>query len=58
MMLTGGADPALAPDTMLALVIIVLNGMVGIALLLGGLRHGEQEINLQGARRFSQSLCR
>ncbi len=52
MMLTGGADPTLARDTMLAVVMIVLNGMVGIALLLGGLRHGEQEFNLQGARAF------
>jgi Ca2+:H+ antiporter len=52
MMLTGGFDPTLARDTMLAVVMIVLNGMVGIALLLGGLRHGEQEFNLQGARAF------
>lgn len=52
MMLTGGADPTLARDTMLAVVMIVLNGMVGVALLLGGLRHGEQEFNLQGARAF------
>lgn len=52
MMLTGGAEPTLARDTMLAVVMIVLNGMVGVALLLGGLRHGEQEFNLQGARAF------
>jgi Ca2+:H+ antiporter len=52
MMLTGGSDPTLARDTMLAVVMIVLNGMVGVALLLGGLRHGEQEFNLQGARAF------
>jgi Ca2+:H+ antiporter len=52
MMLTGDADPTLARDTMLAVVMIVLNGMVGVALLLGGLRHGEQEFNLQGARAF------
>ena len=51
-MLNGKADPTLARDTMLAVVIIVLNGMVGLALLLGGLRHGEQEYNLQGARAF------
>ncbi|MEZ5889054.1 MAG: calcium:proton antiporter [Xanthobacteraceae bacterium] len=52
MMLTGDSDPTLARDTMLAVVMIVLNGMVGVALLLGGLRHGEQEFNLQGARAF------
>jgi Ca2+:H+ antiporter len=31
---------------------IVLNGMVGVALLLGGLRHREQTYNLQGAQAF------
>ena len=29
-------------DTMSAVLMIVLNGGVGLALLLGGLRHGEQ----------------
>lgn len=51
-MATGDANPTLARDTMLAVVMIVLNGMVGLALLVGGLRHGEQTFNLQGARSF------
>jgi Ca2+:H+ antiporter len=51
-MLTGGEDPALARDTMLAVLIIVLNGMVGLSLLIGGFRYGEQEFNLQGARAY------
>ncbi len=51
-MLTGKGDPVLARDTMFAIVMIVLNGMVGISLLLGGLRHHEQEYNLQGANAF------
>lgn len=51
-MLTGGANPTLARDTMLAVIMIVLNGMVGVSLLIGGLRHGEQAFNLQGARAF------
>jgi len=51
-MLHGGANPTLARDTMLAVIMIVLNGMVGVALLIGGLRHGEQAFNLQGARAF------
>jgi len=33
-------------------VMIVLNGMVGLSLLLGGLRHHEQTYNLQGANAF------
>jgi Ca2+:H+ antiporter len=51
-MLTGDANPTLARDTMLAVVMIVLNGMVGIALLIGGFRHGQQAFNLDGARAF------
>jgi Ca2+:H+ antiporter len=34
---------------MFAVLMIVLNGVVGLALLLGGLRHGEQSYNRQGA---------
>jgi Ca2+:H+ antiporter len=51
-MLTGDGKPALARDTMFGIVMIVLNGMIGISLLLGGLRHHEQEYNLQGANSF------
>ncbi len=35
-----------------AVVMIVMNGMVGLALVLGGLRHHEQNYNLQGANAF------
>lgn len=51
-MLTGESTPTLARDTMYAVLMIVLNGLVGIALLLGGLKHGEQDYSLQGARAF------
>jgi Ca2+:H+ antiporter len=51
-MLTGEGKSALARDTMFGVVMIVLNGMIGISLLLGGLRHHEQEYNLQGANSF------
>src|SRR5580658_7492133 len=51
-MLTGEGKPALARDTMFGIVMIVLNGMVGLSLLLGGLRHHEQEYNLRGANSF------
>ncbi|REK13104.1 MAG: calcium:proton antiporter [Planctomycetota bacterium] len=51
-MLTGGDNPTLARDTMFAVLMIVLNGMVGTTLLVGGLRHREQEYNLQGANAF------
>lgn len=51
-MFTGNGHPALARDSMFAVIMIVLNGMVGLALLLGGLRYHEQEYNLQGANAF------
>src|SRR5580704_9188595 len=51
-MLTGEGTPALARDAMFGVVMIVLNGMVGLSLLLGGLRHHEQEYNLQGTNSF------
>jgi Ca2+:H+ antiporter len=51
-MSTGVAKPALARDTMFAVVMLVLNGFLGLALLLGGLRHHEQHYNLQSANAF------
>jgi Ca2+:H+ antiporter len=51
-MLHGSNNPTLARDTMLAVLMIVLNLMVGLCLLIGGLRHREQEFNLQGAKAF------
>jgi Ca2+:H+ antiporter len=46
-------NPTLARDAMFATLMIVLNGLVGAALLLGALRYWEQEYNLQGARAFA-----
>src|ERR1700761_1952383 len=51
-MLTGESKPALARDAMFGVVMIVLNGMVGLSLLLGGLRHREQHYNLHGANTY------
>jgi Ca2+:H+ antiporter len=51
-MSTGVAKPTLARDTMFAVVMLVLNGFLGLALLLGGLRHHEQRYNLQSANAF------
>ena len=48
-MLGGDANPAVGRDTMFAVVMIVLNGVVGLALVIGGLRHHEQSYNLPGA---------
>jgi Ca2+:H+ antiporter len=50
MMVTSGPDKAgLARDTVFAAVMIVCNGIVGLCLLAGGMRHREQAFQLQGA---------
>jgi len=51
-MVTGKGNSTLARDAMFAVVMIVLNGMIGMSLLLGGLRHHEQTYNLLGANAF------
>ncbi len=48
---TQGAS-SLGRDTMLAILMIVLNGLVGTCLLLGGIRYREQTYNLYGANAF------
>ncbi len=49
LMIAGGeAANGLARDAVFASVMIILNGMVGICLLIGGQRHGEQSFGLFG----------
>jgi Ca2+:H+ antiporter len=47
-----GNNPTIVRDTLFAVVMIILNGMVGVSLLLGGLRYREQQYNLQGANTY------
>jgi Ca2+:H+ antiporter len=51
-MLTSHGESSLGRDTMMAIVMIVLNGLVGTCLLVGGLRYHEQTYNLYGANTF------
>src|SRR5436189_4154699 len=51
-MLHGANNPTLGRDAIFAVIMIALNGLVGLALLLGGLRHGEQYYNLQGVNSY------
>ena len=51
-MFTGHGSDTLARDTMLAILMIVLNGVVGACLLAGGLRYREQTYNLYSANSF------
>jgi Ca2+:H+ antiporter len=49
LMLNGDkGESALARDTVFAAVMIILNGMIGLCILLGGIRHCEQSFGLQG----------
>lgn len=51
-MLHGQPNPTLVRDTLYSVIMIVLGGMVGLSLLLGALRHREQQYNLQGANAY------
>jgi Ca2+:H+ antiporter len=51
-MLGSSGNATLARDTMYAVFMIVLNGVVGLGLLMGGIRHYEQTYNLKGASAY------
>jgi len=53
-MLHGANNPTLVRDTLMGVMMIILNGMVGLSLLVGGWRYREQQYNLQGANAY---LC-
>jgi Ca2+:H+ antiporter len=49
LMTAGGEEAAgLARDTVFAAVMIILNGIIGLCLLVGGLKHREQSFSLDG----------
>jgi Ca2+:H+ antiporter len=51
-MLHGANNPTLGRDAIFSVVMIALNGLVGLSLLLGGLRHREQYYNLLGVNSY------
>jgi Ca2+:H+ antiporter len=51
-MLSNSQIATLGRDTMFAVLMIVLNGVVGLGLLVGGLRHHQQSFNLEGASSY------
>ncbi|MEO5718215.1 MAG: calcium:proton antiporter, partial [Chthoniobacterales bacterium] len=55
-MLHGANNPTLARDMMFAVVMIALNGLIGLSLLLGGLRHREQYYNVQGTSAYLNTI--
>ena len=52
-MMSHEPSPTLVRDTIYAAVMLDLNGILGLAALLGGLRHGEQPYNDDSARTYS-----
>src|SRR5438477_11826823 len=55
-MLHGANNPTLARYAIFAVMMIALNGLVGLSLLLGGLRHREQRYNLQGTNSYLNAI--
>ncbi|MDQ3116290.1 MAG: calcium:proton antiporter [Verrucomicrobiota bacterium] len=55
-MLHGANNPTLARDMMFAVLMIALNGLIGLSLLLGGLRHREQSYNLKGTNAYLSAI--
>ena len=55
-MLGGEADPSVARNTMFATLMIILNGLVGLALLIGGWQRHEQSFNLQSSSTYLSLL--
>src|SRR5437868_12131452 len=49
--------PALARDTVFAVVMIVCNGLVGICILAGGLRYREQDVQVSGSSLYLSVLA-
>jgi Ca2+:H+ antiporter len=51
-MLHGENNPTLGRDAIFAVIMIALNGLVGLSLVLGGLRYREQHYNIQGVNAY------
>jgi Ca2+:H+ antiporter len=52
MMLHEDTDPTLARDTIFSTVMILMNGIIGIIMLLGGFKYGDQKYNLKSSNSF------
>jgi len=52
LMATGDAGPTLMRDTLYSIIMIVMAGLVGIALLLGGKKFSTQHVNLAGIKQY------
>ncbi|MBC8008408.1 MAG: ionic transporter y4hA [Prolixibacteraceae bacterium] len=57
MLSSGAGKEAIARDTVFAAIMICCNGIVGLCLLFGGVRHREQGFQIQGASAALAVLC-
>ena len=55
-LLQGAPNPTLARDTVFAAVMLDINGILGIAAIVGGLKHGSTPYNLDSANSFIAML--
>lgn len=55
-LLMGEPNPTLARDTVFAAVMFDINGILGLAAIIGGLRHGSTKYNLDSANSFIAML--
>src|ERR1700729_2240606 len=56
LMLGDTAVPALARDTVFAVVMIVCNGLVGVCIFVGGIRYREQDVQVTGSNLYLSVL--
>lgn len=56
LMAKGDAEPTLVRDTLLSVIMIVIGGLVGIALLIGGRKFETQHVNLAGIKQYLISI--
>lgn len=58
MMFHADSDPTLARNTIFSTVMILFNGLIGLCMLLGGFKFGEQKYNLKSSNSFfSMIFC-
>jgi Ca2+:H+ antiporter len=55
-LMSNSHQPTLARDTVFAAVMIDINGIIGIAAIIGGIRHGEQKYNLDASNSYIAML--
>lgn len=56
LMATGDTAPTLMRDTLFSVIMIVIGGLVGVALLIGGHKFETQHVNLAGIKQYLMSI--